>query len=262
MRECDEKGGDVAAHHRGHRRPVPPVARTQPAKAADRQRPTETADERQDVPAHGIGRGRHRRVHADEEEREAEPHRSHEAEVLAADRLLEQPRTQHQQVQRRGALQVDGIRGGGEPVGQDEQREARGIGESHEDRAQAPAASSGRRDQHDRERRDAAPEACRLPAGEIGGLDRRAAGREKHGGDRELQPGARTGGHGAKITAARCWGYRRSPLFRGFQSVLAVRQRASDAAPGVMGMLGQFLDRNRDGSVLADLGGMLGKLER
>jgi len=45
-------------------------------------------------------------------------------------------------------------------------------------------------------------------------------------------------------------------------SVLAVRQRASDAAPGVMAMLGQFLDRNRDGSVLADLGGMLGELER
>lgn len=42
----------------------------------------------------------------------------------------------------------------------------------------------------------------------------------------------------------------------------AERQRASDAAPGVMGMLSQFLDRNRDGSVMDDLGGMLGKLER
>lgn len=40
------------------------------------------------------------------------------------------------------------------------------------------------------------------------------------------------------------------------------QQRASDAAPGVMGMLGQFLDRNRDGSVLDDIGGMLGKLGR
>jgi hypothetical protein len=38
------------------------------------------------------------------------------------------------------------------------------------------------------------------------------------------------------------------------------RQRAADAAPGVMGMLGKFLDRDHDGSVLDDIGGMLGKL--
>jgi hypothetical protein len=37
-------------------------------------------------------------------------------------------------------------------------------------------------------------------------------------------------------------------------------QRASDAAPGVMGMLGKFLDRDGDGSVLDDIGGMLGRL--
>ena len=36
-------------------------------------------------------------------------------------------------------------------------------------------------------------------------------------------------------------------------------QRAMAAAPGVMGMLGKFLDRDGDGSVLDDLGGMLGK---
>jgi hypothetical protein len=40
------------------------------------------------------------------------------------------------------------------------------------------------------------------------------------------------------------------------------RQRAADAAPGVMGMLGKFLDRDGDGSVLDDIGGMLGKLGR
>jgi hypothetical protein len=39
-------------------------------------------------------------------------------------------------------------------------------------------------------------------------------------------------------------------------------QRAADAAPGVMGMLGKFLDRDGDGSVLDDLGGMLGRLGR
>lgn len=40
------------------------------------------------------------------------------------------------------------------------------------------------------------------------------------------------------------------------------QQRATDAAPGVMGMLGKFLDRDGDGSVLDDIGGMLGKLGR
>jgi hypothetical protein len=40
----------------------------------------------------------------------------------------------------------------------------------------------------------------------------------------------------------------------------AERQKASDAAPGVMGMLGRFLDRDGDGSVMDDIGGMLGKL--
>ena len=37
------------------------------------------------------------------------------------------------------------------------------------------------------------------------------------------------------------------------------QQRAADAAPGVMGMLGKFLDRDGDGSVMDDIGGMLGK---
>jgi hypothetical protein len=35
------------------------------------------------------------------------------------------------------------------------------------------------------------------------------------------------------------------------------QQRAADAAPGVMGMLGKFLDRDGDGSVLDDIGGIL-----
>ena len=38
------------------------------------------------------------------------------------------------------------------------------------------------------------------------------------------------------------------------------QQRAADAAPGVMGMLTSFLDRDHDGSVMDDIGGMLGKL--
>jgi hypothetical protein len=38
------------------------------------------------------------------------------------------------------------------------------------------------------------------------------------------------------------------------------QQRATDAAPGVMGMLTSLLDRDRDGSVMDDIGGMLGKL--
>lgn len=42
----------------------------------------------------------------------------------------------------------------------------------------------------------------------------------------------------------------------------AERQHAADAAPGVMGMLGKFLDRDGDGSVMDDIGGMLGKLGR
>jgi hypothetical protein len=38
------------------------------------------------------------------------------------------------------------------------------------------------------------------------------------------------------------------------------QQRATDAAPGVMGMLSSVLDRDHDGSVMDDIGGMLGKL--
>jgi hypothetical protein len=44
-----------------------------------------------------------------------------------------------------------------------------------------------------------------------------------------------------------------STLLRGEQEQL--RQ----SAPGVMGTLGRFLDRNHDGSVMDDVGGMLGK---
>lgn len=38
------------------------------------------------------------------------------------------------------------------------------------------------------------------------------------------------------------------------------QQRATDAAPGVTGMLSSFLDRDHDGSVMDDIGGMLGRL--
>jgi len=38
------------------------------------------------------------------------------------------------------------------------------------------------------------------------------------------------------------------------------QQRAADAAPGVMGMLTSLLDRDHDGSVMDDIGAMLGKL--
>jgi hypothetical protein len=38
------------------------------------------------------------------------------------------------------------------------------------------------------------------------------------------------------------------------------QQRATDAAPGVMGMLTSLLDRDHDGSVMDDIGGMLGRL--
>ena len=40
------------------------------------------------------------------------------------------------------------------------------------------------------------------------------------------------------------------------------RQRAADGAPGVMGMLTSLLDRDHDGSVMDDIGGMLGKLRK
>jgi len=40
------------------------------------------------------------------------------------------------------------------------------------------------------------------------------------------------------------------------------QQRATDTAPGVMGMLSSLLDRDRDGSVIDDIGGMLGRFGR
>jgi hypothetical protein len=42
----------------------------------------------------------------------------------------------------------------------------------------------------------------------------------------------------------------------------AEHQSATDAAPGVMGMLEKVLDRNHDGSVMDEIGGLLGKLGR
>jgi hypothetical protein len=36
-------------------------------------------------------------------------------------------------------------------------------------------------------------------------------------------------------------------------------ERLKETAPGVMGALGRFLDRDNDGSVMDDVGGMLGK---
>ena len=37
------------------------------------------------------------------------------------------------------------------------------------------------------------------------------------------------------------------------------QERLKDSAPGVMGALGRFLDQDNDGSVMDDVGGMLGK---
>jgi hypothetical protein len=46
----------------------------------------------------------------------------------------------------------------------------------------------------------------------------------------------------------------------GLSNLLAgERENLNQAAPGVMGMLGRFLDRDGDGSVIDDLTGMLGK---
>jgi len=46
----------------------------------------------------------------------------------------------------------------------------------------------------------------------------------------------------------------------GLSNLLAgERVNLNQSAPGVMGMLGRFLDRDGDGSVIDDVGGMLGK---
>ena len=46
----------------------------------------------------------------------------------------------------------------------------------------------------------------------------------------------------------------------GLSNLLAgERENLNQSAPGVMGMLGRFLDRDGDGSVIDDVGGMLGK---
>ena len=47
---------------------------------------------------------------------------------------------------------------------------------------------------------------------------------------------------------------------RGLSTVLTREQdHLKESAPGVMGTLGRLLDRNNDGSVMDDVGGMLGK---
>ena len=37
------------------------------------------------------------------------------------------------------------------------------------------------------------------------------------------------------------------------------QERLKESAPGVMGALSRFLDRDNDGSVMDDVGGMIGK---
>lgn len=47
---------------------------------------------------------------------------------------------------------------------------------------------------------------------------------------------------------------------RGLSTLLTgERERLNDSAPGVMGTLGRLLDRDKDGSVMDDVGGLLGK---
>ena len=58
----------------------------------------------------------------------APPHRDHEREVLPPGRLVQQPRRQQREIERRRGLEIDGVGGGGEPVGEDEQGERGGIG--------------------------------------------------------------------------------------------------------------------------------------
>jgi len=49
----------------------------------------------------------------------------------------------------------------------------------------------------------------------------------------------------------------------GLSTLLAgEHEHLKESAPGVMGVLGRFLDKNHDGAVVDDLGGMLGKLGR
>jgi hypothetical protein len=49
----------------------------------------------------------------------------------------------------------------------------------------------------------------------------------------------------------------------GLSTLLAgEHEHLKESAPGVMGVLGRFLDKNHDGSVVDDVGGMLGKLGR
>ena len=200
QRQRHQERGEVARDHRRHRRPVLLSRRAHPAEPADGEGPEETAGQRQQV-APAPGRARSPRADRRSTKNSASPESDggHEAEVLAADPLLEQPGAEHQQVQRRGGLQKDGVGRGREPVGQHEQREARGVGEARPappaaSIPAAPRASSGAM----RERRDTGPEAGDLPAAELGGLDGGPAGAEQDGGGRELQARTGTGGHGAK----------------------------------------------------------------
>ena len=44
-----------------------------------------------------------------------------------------------------------------------------------------------------------------------------------------------------------------------FSPLTGEQERLKESAPGVMGALGRFLDQDNDGSVMDDVGGMLGK---
>ena len=153
--------GRVAAHRQrerqGHRegdevaRTPPPTAAeprcraAHPAQAADREGPEEAARRRQKVASPGVRGGDAGLVVPWKVSPSPTTIATITRRSWRRSRLVQQPGSEQRQVERRGGLEEDRVRRGGEPVGQHEQHERRGVGHADQEDSPGPSRAGPRR---------------------------------------------------------------------------------------------------------------------
>ena len=139
----------------------------------------------------------------EEEQPEPEAVDRDRQELAAGGPLPEEPGREEQDPERRGVLDEDGVRGGGELGGEDEEHHREGVGHRHEqDRQRRPAARLAHRE----EQEDAGDERAApgdLPAGEVAELDGGAGGGPEHRRREEEESAAEHGGAESSTRGAR-----------------------------------------------------------
>src|ERR1019366_3877595 len=92
-----------------------------PARAGQHQGVRDAAGQGQQVAAWGGGRGDGHGIAAGEEQRQAGAYGENVEQIGAPDGFVQQKRSEEKQVERGCGLEEDGVGGGGEEVGEDEE---------------------------------------------------------------------------------------------------------------------------------------------